>query len=194
MYIYTNNNYINSYDPNGKGLFGIFIGMAVALTAIVINANIVKNKAKKEIQKVQNDNYKKEKITNQNFEKTLHINAQNVKNKTQNMNFAEKLNYIAKTSDNNTENDLKRQEEWKTTVIYYDNHWMEPQDIGNYHFGYIGRAAGIPTSILTTGAGVIQFRDHGLKTMQNCFTDSICDDPRDTYYIRLGAIAYDQGY
>lgn len=28
-------------------------------------------------------------------------------------------------------------------------------------------------------------------TYANCFTSSICDDPRDSYYIRMGAIAYD---
>lgn len=30
-----------------------------------------------------------------------------------------------------------------------------------------------------------------IETYSNCFTSSLCDDPRDTYYIMLGAMAYD---
>lgn len=44
------------------------------------------------------------------------------------------------------------------------------------------------------GAGFQQVLDN-LKnpaTYLNCFTPSLCDDPRDTYFIKLGAIKYDQ--
>ncbi len=68
---------------------------------------------------------------------------------------------------------------------------MEPQDIGNYHFGYIGRAMGYDTEFLTSGAGAYQLYS-GTAKISWCFTTNNCDDPRDNYYIRLGAIAYDK--
>lgn len=43
---------------------------------------------------------------------------------------------------------------------------------------------------LTTGAGIYQVKSRTSK-LGWCFSTSNCDDPRDTYYIRLGAIAYD---
>ncbi len=63
---------------------------------------------------------------------------------------------------------------------------MEQEDIGNFHYGYIGRAAGFDVSTLTLGAGAYQLYEHWNEpiTYVNCFTLSICDDPRDNYYIR----------
>ena len=77
-------------------------------------------------------------------------------------------------------------------VIYYDGLYMEPQDFGNYHYGYIGRAYGFPISMLIAGAGANQLKNHKLNTITNCPTGSLCDDPRDTYFIKRGAMAYDK--
>ena len=30
------------------------------------------------------------------------------------------------------------------------------------------------------------------EVFKNCFTTSFCDDPRDQYFIKMGAIAYDR--
>ena len=68
---------------------------------------------------------------------------------------------------------------------------MEPQDIGNFHYGYIGRAIDIPPTILIASAGYNQLTKFGLRTLKNCFTNSLCDDPRDTYYIEMGMLKYD---
>jgi len=69
--------------------------------------------------------------------------------------------------------------------------FTEPQDIGNYHFGYIGRAAEFSQQYLLWGASANQVTKMNGEVFRNCFTSSICDDPRDQYFIRLGAIAYD---
>ena len=60
------------------------------------------------------------------------------------------------------------------------------------HYGYIGRAIGIPKVILYAGAGYNQYSKFKEKTVENCFTISFCDDPRDTIFIRMGAIKYDK--
>lgn len=71
---------------------------------------------------------------------------------------------------------------------------MEPQDVGNFHFGYIGRAMWYDVEFLTSGAGVYQFLENleNPVTYLQCLTFSMCDDSRDTYYIRTGAIKYNQ--
>lgn len=40
------------------------------------------------------------------------------------------------------------------------------------------------------GAGLYQVKSN-TSTWQWCFTNSFCDDSRDSYYINLGAIAYE---
>ena len=57
-----------------------------------------------------------------------------------------------------SEFDLKNQDKWKEKTIYYDGMYMEPQDIGNYHFGYIGRAAGFDLNFLLFGASANQLK------------------------------------
>jgi hypothetical protein len=74
--------------------------------------------------------------------------------------------------------------------IVYDGHLMSSEDLGNYHFGYIGAAYGLPISMLHMGAGVYQlknvFSDHSvLGNWQWGF-----DEPQDWYYIEEGYNAY----
>ena len=107
------------------------------------------------------------------------------------MNYVEKLQYFIENVETNGKFDLKNTPEWENITIYYDEHWMESQDIGNYHFGYIGRALGYSVEFLTLGAGLYQVHSRTSKIGYCLSTYSMCDDPRDTYYIRLGAIAYD---
>lgn len=112
-----------------------------------------------------------------------------LKGNTKNMNPVEKLRTFAKAVNNGSEYDLKLQPEWNQTIMY-DGIIMDPQDVGNFHYGYIGAAIGIHEDILVLGAGANQLKNHKFKTIQNCLTPSYCDDPRDTYYIRLGIIKY----
>lgn len=64
---------------------------------------------------------------------------------------------------------------------------LDPQDVGNLNYGYIG----IPRIILYVGAGANQLKKYKEKTLENCYTISFCDDPRDTIFIRMGAVKYD---
>lgn len=79
---------------------------------------------------------------------------------------------------------------------------MESQDLGNYHFGYVGRAAGFSTDYLLLVSSVNQLKKmvyekdgsyhFNSEIFKNCFTLSLCDDSRDQHFVRLGAIAYDK--
>jgi len=189
MYAYTNNSYINYLDKNGHIFFGMVLGISAIGGALLANAIYQNSKAQKEI----NDNqWKKTNTQNDtSFHSTLKNNANKVKNDTKNMNSAQKLGYFVNNVKTGGTYDLKNQPEWKNKTIYYNNIVMDPQDIGNYHFGYIGRALGYDIDFLTLGAGAYQVKS-GTSKIGYCFSiTSTCDDPRDSYFIRLGAIAYD---
>lgn len=106
------------------------------------------------------------------------------------MNPVQKLDYFVENVKTGGQYDLKNTGDWEEDV-YYDGKVMESQDLGNYHFGYIGRALGYDVEFLTFGAGLYQVKS-GTSKLAYCFTPSFCDDPRDSYYIRLGAMAYDE--
>ena len=189
MYAYTNNSYINYLDKNGHIFFGMVLGLSAIGGALLANAIYQNSKAQKEINDYQ---WKKPNTPNDtSFHSTLQNNANKVKNDTKNMNPAQKLGYFVNNVKSGGTYDLKNQPEWEDKTIYYNNIVMEPQDIGNYHFGYIGRALGYDIGFLTLGAGAYQVKS-GTSKIGYCFSiTSTCDDPRDSYFIRLGAIAYD---
>ncbi len=122
--------------------------------------------------------------------KMLKKNAEDVVRDTKNMNPVQKLNYFIENVDDGKKYDLKLTDEWKEKTVSYDGIIMEAQDIGNFNFGYIGRALGYDAGFLTFGAGVNQELNKNRYT-PCCFTLSFCDDPRDSYYIGMGAIKYD---
>lgn len=194
MYAYCNNNYINYVDTSGNLLGLALLFGAVAAAAMIYTNNKKQNKkAENEIRKVQEKypNSCPNPIKSNQFEKTLKENAQKVKEDTSNMNIIEKNKYFLKTANDYSMYDLKDSPEWKGQTIYYDGHVMEAQDLGNYHYGYITRAAGLYEINLQMGSSINQMTKMNFETFKNCFTTSLCDDPRDKYYINLGVIAYD---
>ena len=195
MYAYCNNEPILRKDYSGS-LFGLVLGMYAVIAGVIIGAEIIDNnnkkqnkKAKKEIEEVQRKNNVCPVEDNKNFKETLKKNAQKVQQETQNMNYIERLNYLRENANDGQKFDLKL---FTKDTIFYDGMYMEPQDIGNYHFGYIGRASGIQTWVLLKGASVNQIKKMNWEVFKNCFTTSFCDDPRDQYFIKMGAIAYDK--
>lgn len=191
MFSYANNNFINCIDKNGRFAWPL---VAVAVGIVVLTVTYINFKdSKKEIDEVR-EKYKEktQEKPDENFRKTLTENAATVKSDTKDMGIVSKSIYIAENTKSYSKYDLKRTEEWKNEVIYYDDLIMEPQDLGNYHFGYICRAAGLPLVEMVGGAGLIQFKEHTFNTIKNCPSLSFCDDPRDTYYIIKGAQAYDE--
>ena len=194
MYLYCNNNTIDGIDEKGKWFKSLInkiiksFPKVVDLTSRIERNNEKQNrKARKEIEAVQN-RYDACPINNEEFANTLRTNAEKIKNETKNRNFTKKSLYFAKNVNDGAIYDLKLK---TNDTIYYNDMFMEPQDIGNYHFGYIGRAAGFSQQYLLWGASANQVTKMNGEVFRNCFTSSICDDPRDQYFIRLGAIAYD---
>lgn len=71
------------------------------------------------------------------------------------------------------------------------------EEFGNFHYGAVGYAGGIPESILLRGAGCAQMRaGTSLPEWSSCWSEPpYGDDPRDQYWIERGIeYAKSQGY
>ena len=198
MYSYANNNPINKKDPDGHAIAaGLVICIAVVGTLVIANSINRFKKAKKVIK----ENQKKKNIPDKTAEinKALKENAEKLNNKkyynqSLNVNISNFINAVKSGGDQ----DLKSKPEYKKKTVIYDGMIMEDQDIGNLNYGYVGRAYGYSKELLLDGAGAYQIFEQvfkhrkGTETYKNCFTASICDDPRDTYFIEMGMMKYDQ--
>lgn len=148
-------------------------------------------KAKKEIKKLQQKQNVPDKT--KEIEAELKKNASQIVNDTKSKLTLHKLYTFINDTKSGSKYDLKQHEKWQDQTVSYRGIVLEPQDIGNLNFGYIGRTMVYNVDFLTTGAGAYQLLTNytNPETYLNCFSDTFCDDPRDTYYIRLGAIIYD---
>lgn len=195
MYLYCNNNPISYVDSDGNSILaGMVIGIAAVGTVILLNSINRMKKAKKEIKKVQNKKNIPDRTKQLN--ETLKKNANNMQRYIYpNQPPLIKMNNFINNVKENGPMDLKNIKEFQSTISY-NGIIMEPQDVGNFNFGYIGRAYGYPTEFLADGAGAYQLYRHWKNpvTYLNCLTPSVCDDPRDTYFVRMGAIKYDQDF
>lgn len=189
MYCYCNNNFINYSDPTGHAITIGLMAVIAGVGALVLgNSRYQFKKAGKQIKNVQNNKNVPDKTKELNNK--LKKSSSELQKKVQNQNMIEKLNTFRKEVDDNSKYDLKSGNEWNETISY-NGIIMDPQDIGNFHYGYIGRSIGLSEYVLISGAGVNQLSKYNIKTIQNCFSPSICDDPRDTYFISMGIIKYD---
>jgi len=84
--------------------------------------------------------------------------------------------------------------ETQGTIFHFNNFLMKAQDIGNYHFGTIGKAFGSPENVLLWGAGMYQrySKMSKLEWQKGIFTPPFGDDPGDQYWIKQGFIYYNQ--
>lgn len=195
MYLYCNNNPISYVDSDGNSILaGMVIGIAAVGTVILLNSINRMKKAKKEIKKVQNKKNIPDRTKQLN--ETLKKNADNMERYIYpNQPPVIKMNNFINNVKENGPMDLKNIKEFQSTISY-NGIIMEPQDVGNFNFGYIGRAYGYSAEFLADGAGAYQLYRHWKNpvTYLNCLTPSVCDDPRDTYFVRMGAIKYDQDF
>ncbi len=87
--------------------------------------------------------------------------------------------------------DFKYREDWaldSNRRYLYDGKELKHDDIGNIHFGYVGRVL-FSEEILCIGAGIYQLYDNDMGWS----IDSYFDDPRDQEAIRFGSSLWDSG-
>ncbi|MEC0247017.1 polymorphic toxin type 44 domain-containing protein [Paenibacillus chitinolyticus] len=65
----------------------------------------------------------------------------------------------------------------------FGGNWMRGEDIGNMHYGYVGRAAGFSNTLLSSAAGAYQIYS---GTASLGWWNSYFDDPMDQAFFNLG--------
>ncbi|WP_405081039.1 polymorphic toxin type 44 domain-containing protein [Paenibacillus chitinolyticus] len=65
----------------------------------------------------------------------------------------------------------------------FGGNWMRGEDLGNMHYGYVGRAAGFSNTLLSSAAGAYQIYS---GTASIGWWNSYFDDPMDQEFINLG--------
>lgn len=216
MYVYSNNNFPNVNDYNGS--FGLFSAISKAAKKVkkavkTVVKNAIKKIAKKVAKKINNKIKKRIKPIQ---EREINKACQTIKNnqkKKASFDATKKLNKTMKTNAKAVKKevgkkklkvfkyatfanlvrtggvyDIKRNEEWDDKIVSYNGMILEDQDVGNIHYGYIGRAVGFSKTELLFGAGAAQLKDN--PDLNFCLV-SACDDPRDTYFVQLGISIYD---
>ncbi|PEO52055.1 polymorphic toxin type 44 domain-containing protein [Bacillus pseudomycoides] len=73
----------------------------------------------------------------------------------------------------------------------FDNQKLTGEDLGNFHFGYVGKAIGFTDIELKGGAGFYQILS---GTAEREYYKTYFDDPRDQKMIQLGIDYYNKGY
>ncbi|MED0676190.1 polymorphic toxin type 44 domain-containing protein [Aneurinibacillus thermoaerophilus] len=77
-----------------------------------------------------------------------------------------------------------------STKYEYNGYAMRGEDLGNVHYGFVGRAAGFAPTILRSAAGAYQI--YSGTSMPNWWS-SYFDDPIDQQYINFGINMWDNG-
>jgi hypothetical protein len=78
--------------------------------------------------------------------------------------------------------------QYGSTVQYtYNGLYLRGEDLGNMHYGFVGRGAGFPEWMLKSAAGAYQIYS---GTWYIGWYNSYFDDPRDQYWIDYGISMY----
>ncbi len=88
--------------------------------------------------------------------------------------------------------DFKSQDGWSlnpNTKYIYNGEELRFDDIGNIHYGYVGRVL-FDTDTLLQAGGAVQILT---MTSDKCYKNSNYDDPRDQWAISYGAKLWDEG-
>lgn len=141
MYAYCNNNFIKHKDYDGHFIIPRLVITLAALGGALLGYNYYHGKKKaKEISKVQ-----QKKRTKEIFDRTAELNAkceQSTKKLQETVKGKDPIEALTIFKDNVTDHvkyDLKNTSEWNEELIY-NGTVFDPQDTGNFHYGYIGRA------------------------------------------------------
>lgn len=77
-----------------------------------------------------------------------------------------------------------------TGYYLYNGTYVVGEDIGNMHYGYVGRASGFPRYLLSSAAGAYQIYS---GTSSPFWYASYFDDPKDQSWINYGMNMWDYG-
>ena len=186
LFIYCNNNPVNTTDTSGHFCFSLFrlirTAFAIVRTICVIKETVRVIKEFKSLPTPSKD-------VTQSFRQTLRTNASTVKETTKNEGLIASGQQFYNKVRNQGEWDLKQLPEYQGTFKFNDR-VIQDQDFGNINFGYTGKALGLPDSVLLVGAGIAQIKA-GTSNFSYIMASN-GDDLRDQYYIVYGIMLYNE--
>ena len=193
MYSYCQNNPVMYSDPSGKSLTGLFIAYFISMLAIVVGGSYC-------AATVKNPPYKPDKIPDnsdvvdisEKLDDAMKDNAQELKDYSNEHNFIDTTLYFVDKVKPGGDWDFKAQEEWtlnSSTTYSYNGLTLRYDDIGNIHYGYVGRVLFEESTLLRAG-GMVQIYTH---TSRWYFCNSNFDDQHDQWAIGYGSFLWDEG-
>ncbi len=184
MFAYCGNNAINSIDPNGTFHFVFNSKKSVATTSKQLFNN---NKyAQIIIPLISPPTIDiTEKLNNE-----MKTNSNTLKKYEHENGYIKSVYYFINKVKPNGDWDFKVQPDWNlnpNATYRYGNHVLRFDDIGNIHYGYVGRVL-FSTKVLLGAGGMVQIYT---GTSDLSYLDSNFDDPRDQWAIQLGCDIWD---
>lgn len=128
-------------------------------------------------------------ITN-SLTNTMHQNATKMKDYREQNGFVKGLKEFKVKVQNMGEWDLKQKCPDGNATYQFKDIIVQPQDIGNIHYGYVGKAMGIPDLMLLLGGSYAQI-SAGTSSLK-MFLSTGGDDLRDQVFIRYGIALYEE--
>ncbi len=193
MFAYCSNNPVMFSDPSGNSLIAIcvlyfiagatIIGSGCYAASKIANPPYIPTKAPDSSETVD--------IT-EKLDTAMQENAQDLKDYSNEHNFIDTSLYFVDKVKPGGDWDFKSQEDWNlnsNTTYSYNGLALRYDDIGNIHYGYVGRVLYNENTLLYAG-GIVQIYT---RTSRWYFCNSNFDDSRDQWAIGFGSFLWDKG-
>ena len=175
LFVYCGNNSINNLDPTGNCYYNANGKWCHDNWEFMIGSYVIKPEPKDITNKLNN---------------AMKNNANTLKEYKDKNGFLNATEYFVEKVRPQGDWDFKSQKEWNLdpeTLYLYDGEILRYDDIGNIHYGYVGRVL-FSENILLMAGGAVQIYT---KTAKLSYSNSNFDDPRDQWAIQFGCDIWD---
>ena len=175
LFVYCGNNSINNLDPTGNCYYNANGKWCHDNWEFMIGSYVIKPEPKDITNKLNN---------------AMKNNANTLKEYKDKKGFLNATEYFVEKVRPQGDWDFKSQKEWNLdpeTLYLYDGEILRYDDIGNIHYGYVGRVL-FSENILLMAGGAVQIYT---KTSKLSYWNSNFDDPRDQWAIQFGCDIWD---
>lgn len=131
------------------------------------------------------------------LDSAMKVNAQKLSDYKEKNGYAKASVYFYKNVKTGGKWDYKNQSTWGLSSdkeYYWHGTKLRHDDIGNIHYGYVGKVL-FDTPTLLIGAGAAQLKsDLSYKGAPQWTVESFYDDPHDQKMVEAGCILWDYGF
>ena len=191
LYAYCGNNPVIRKDSSGEfWLTALIVTAVVTVVAVAVTKAVCTiretNRVEKEIQNIPEPT----KDITESLTQTMQTNAKSIQDYRKDNGLIDSTFEFKRRVQNKVVWDLKQQDEYKGQSFKFNKIKVEAQDIGNIHYGYVGKAMGLPDIVLLAGGSYAQLRA-GTSNFEMFMTTG-GDDLRDQAFIMYGIRLYEE--